>query len=223
MDPEHISNRIKTLRVSAGMSQNRLADRAGIRLQTVQRIENGDLVPREDTLRRIAHALQVDPGMILEGDERQGRHEWQLRTNKGYLHLMNISMLGILINPVLWILLPIILWLLKKEKSRIVDETGKKILDFQITLIVLFFSIPILASWFLDSSLAYQVMSDSFVTLQLPFGILPTPGGLVTLLLVWNFAMIAWNAWRIQYNQEIQYFPVFPFYHYLDKLRIRMS
>ena len=210
------------MRVSAGMSQNRLADRAGIRLQTVQRIENGEMLPREDTLRRIAHALQVDLAMILEGDERQGRHERQLRTNKGYLHLMNISMLGILINPVLWILLPIILWLLKKEKSRIVDETGKKILDFQITLIVLFFSIPVLASWFRGSSLAYQVMSDSFVTLQLPYGMLPTPGGLVTLLLVWNFIMIAWNAWRIEYKQGVNYFPAIPFHHYLNKMRIRM-
>lgn len=225
MDPEHISDRIKTLRISAGMSQNQLAERAGISLRTVQRVENGETIPRGDTLRRIALALQVDLATILEAggnlndSVRQGR---QLQPDMGYLHLMNISMLGILINPLLWILLPLIFWLVKKEKSRIVDETGIKILEFQITMIVLFLSIPLLATWFWDSAVAYHIMSNTIITPRFLYGMMPNLGRLVTLLLVWNFFMIAWNAWRIQHKQGVNYFPAIPFHYYLSKMRIRI-
>lgn len=146
----------------------------------------------------------------------------QLQPDKGYLHLMNISMLGILISPPLWILLPVILWLVKKDKSRIVDATGKQILDFQFTIIVLFFGIPVLTSLFWDSGLAYQIMSNTYVTPRFLYGMLPNQGRLVTLLLIWNFAMISWNAWRIQNNLGVNYIPSIPFHHYLNKARNRM-
>lgn len=50
---------------------------------------------------------------------------------------MNLSSLGFLFFPLLGILIPMILWISKKDKVKNVNETGKAILNFQITWIML--------------------------------------------------------------------------------------
>jgi HTH-type transcriptional regulator/antitoxin HipB len=58
--------RVRDLRKAAGMTQAQLAQRAGIRRATVNRIEN-DRVTAIDlkVLEKIADALEVEPGSIV--------------------------------------------------------------------------------------------------------------------------------------------------------------
>lgn len=228
MDTEPISHRVKTLRQSAGMSQNQLAEMAGVNLRTIQRIENGDSVPRGDTLRRIAQALQVDLESFTETEDQAGQKPLP---DKGYLHLLNASMLSILISPVLWMILPLVLWITGKGKSSVVNEAGKKILNFQFTMIVLYLTlfliIPRLAHIFFDSAIAYHIMAETFITPHflygIVYGVLPSWGLLLTLLFVWPSVVVAWNAWRIEYNKELCYVPYIPFHQYLYRPGSRTS
>jgi transcriptional regulator with XRE-family HTH domain len=51
--------RIVTIRKSKGFSQEVLAEQSGVSLRTIQRVEQGDTVPRGHTLLALAAALQV--------------------------------------------------------------------------------------------------------------------------------------------------------------------
>jgi DNA-binding XRE family transcriptional regulator len=60
-----LGERIKRLRVQAGLSQEQLAKRSGINRVTLARIELGEHSPRMDTLRAIARGLGCDVKELL--------------------------------------------------------------------------------------------------------------------------------------------------------------
>ena len=57
--------KIKELRESKGLSQEELCENSGISLRTIQRIENGESVPRGSTLKTIASSLNVSPDFLI--------------------------------------------------------------------------------------------------------------------------------------------------------------
>lgn len=67
----NLSDRLETARRRKLLTQAELAQRAGVSLITITRIENqkGAGNPRPDTVRRLAKALEVDPAWLLFGDE----------------------------------------------------------------------------------------------------------------------------------------------------------
>jgi transcriptional regulator with XRE-family HTH domain len=65
------ANRLRAVRVAAGVSQRRLAAEAGIARLTIQRTERGETQPTPATLAVLAAALGVEP-MALVNDPPQG-------------------------------------------------------------------------------------------------------------------------------------------------------
>jgi transcriptional regulator with XRE-family HTH domain len=63
----HVGNRLKELRIRRAMTQNELAEAAGIDKNTVNRIERNHTEPRPPTLRKLADALRVDPAELIGG------------------------------------------------------------------------------------------------------------------------------------------------------------
>ncbi|MFJ6073725.1 helix-turn-helix domain-containing protein [Streptomyces sp. NPDC093065] len=61
-----IGNRIRDARLHANLTQEAVALRAGIRIATYSRIENGHASPVLDTLIRIADALDVPLRDLVE-------------------------------------------------------------------------------------------------------------------------------------------------------------
>ena len=59
--------RVRWLRVHKQLSQDELAQRAGIDRKTVNRIENGHFSPSLDTLFRLCKALKVKPADFVGG------------------------------------------------------------------------------------------------------------------------------------------------------------
>lgn len=55
-----IAQRLVQLREAAGLSQQDLATRSGVSIQTISRYERGIAEPRRKTLTRLASALGVD-------------------------------------------------------------------------------------------------------------------------------------------------------------------
>ena len=63
---EMVAERIATKRKKAGLSQDALAELAGIDRKTVNRIENGHFSPSMETFFRIAHALRANAKDFLK-------------------------------------------------------------------------------------------------------------------------------------------------------------
>jgi transcriptional regulator with XRE-family HTH domain len=97
------SHRVKETRERRGLSQQELADRTGIHVQQVYRIENAKSVPTADTLARLARELDVsadyllgltdDPeGHITEADlspiERKLLRAWRQEDTREILRLL---------------------------------------------------------------------------------------------------------------------------------------
>jgi transcriptional regulator with XRE-family HTH domain len=128
--------KIKELRTRKAFSQEELAQQAGISLRTIQRIENDETKPRGDTLIRLAAALNTTPDELAEKPEPG---------DKKYIALLNLSALTFIAFPLLGILIPLIIWVLNKSKVKHIDETGKKLLNFQISWCIAFLLIIVLA------------------------------------------------------------------------------
>ena len=64
-----VGQRIREIRKSRNLTQRELADRVGINFTYLSRVENDRLddeqTPREETLQRIAKALEADPDELL--------------------------------------------------------------------------------------------------------------------------------------------------------------
>ncbi|MEE4255869.1 MAG: helix-turn-helix domain-containing protein [Bacteroidales bacterium] len=128
---EKLSQRIKDLRLSKGMSQESLAEESGLSLRTIQRIENNETVPRGDTLKRLAITLNTTPDELID---------WKVQEDRAYLTMMNLSSLAFLFFPVLGIVVPLAMWIVQKDKIKDVDQLGKSILNFQITWVLVLFA-----------------------------------------------------------------------------------
>jgi transcriptional regulator with XRE-family HTH domain len=66
LSPERFAVRLKTLRESKGLTQEQLAKRAGISRAYLARLETGRHDPHLSRLRKLAKALGVKVGRLLE-------------------------------------------------------------------------------------------------------------------------------------------------------------
>jgi transcriptional regulator with XRE-family HTH domain len=61
-----LGHRVRDLRNARHLSQIELAARAGVARNTLNRIENGHLMPTAPVIGRLAEALDVDPGELFK-------------------------------------------------------------------------------------------------------------------------------------------------------------
>ena len=59
-----ISSSIKDLRISKNLTQEELSEKSDLSLRTIQRLENGESIPRGDTLKRITDALGLPNNLV---------------------------------------------------------------------------------------------------------------------------------------------------------------
>ncbi len=70
-DRPSIGQRVRKERERRVWSQSDLARESGVQKTTISRIENGHHEPRQDTVRRLAGALGVEPRWLLSGVGRK--------------------------------------------------------------------------------------------------------------------------------------------------------
>jgi transcriptional regulator with XRE-family HTH domain len=63
----YIGDRLKDVRIERALTQQELADKAGIGKNTVNRIELNLAEPHMSTVRKLAQALDVDPARLTKG------------------------------------------------------------------------------------------------------------------------------------------------------------
>lgn len=188
-----LSNRIKELRTQLGYSQAELADNARLSLRTVQRIESGEVKPRGYTLQSVAAALKISADELTE---------WEQKSDKLFLVILNLSALSFLMFPLLGVFVPLILWTMKKNEVKNARDMGKLILNFQITWCIVFCLVYLS---FIIVELNNIKLGPGF-TFNFTFYI-----RLFVALYILNLLSIIINAVRVQYEKPVKYFLVIPF------------
>ena len=185
MTKNHLSIKLKALRHQKGMSQEVLADTSGLSLRTIQRIENGDTNPTGESLKRLANALNVNPDELID---------WAIKEDNSYLVYLNLSALTFLFFPLLGIIVPFMLWTLKKDKIKSINTLGRDLINFEITWTMLLFFIPF--SLFLLSKIR---LLDNFS--------LSTLFATTVIMYVINLLFVLLNTFRISNKKDAKYFP----------------
>jgi len=66
----YIGDRLRDLRKRALLTQQELADKSGVGVTTIIRIENNQVEPQGRTIRKLAEALSVEPHeLVREADD----------------------------------------------------------------------------------------------------------------------------------------------------------
>ncbi|WP_347050660.1 helix-turn-helix domain-containing protein [Flavobacterium olei] len=120
-----MKNKVKLLREEKNMTQNELAEKSGLSLRTIQRIEAGNIL-KGHTLKTIAKTLETDSENLIFTNENP-----EIERAK----LINLSALSGLIVPFGSIILPLLLTY--KTKDHLNKEIGKQIVSVQIILSLL--------------------------------------------------------------------------------------
>lgn len=68
---------VRAARLNRGLSRRELAERAGISVPYVTKIENGDRRPQAPVISRLADALEVSPAMLLQTPEMEESRVWR--------------------------------------------------------------------------------------------------------------------------------------------------
>ena len=65
----YIGDRLRQTRKRALMTQEQLAERSGVGIATIVRIERNQVEPRGSTVRKLAEALEVPPYELVKPEE----------------------------------------------------------------------------------------------------------------------------------------------------------
>ena len=145
-----MKSKIQQLREQNNLTQSELAEKTGLSLRTIQRIEAGN-TPKGFTLQALANVFETTPDKLQETEES---------SNVDRAKLINFSSLCGILIPYGGVLVP--LFLTFKTKDTINKELGKSIVSVQIILAV-GLSLALIASPFLQKGL----------TLSFPIFLLP--------------------------------------------------
>ncbi|WP_308994015.1 helix-turn-helix domain-containing protein [Mariniflexile litorale] len=194
MKNKNLAKKVKELRRRKGFSQEELTENSGLSLRTIQRIENGETEPTGETLKRISNALNVSPEELID---------WTIVEDNGFLKAMNLSALTFILFPLLGILVPLIMWISKKDKLKNINIIGKNILNFQITWTIILFV------GFIINSIILAKDFDSKEVLLVNSIISSQKRILIFFLIMYgiNAVLIIVNTFRIQKNKEVFYQP----------------
>jgi len=200
MNNQNLAIKIKDLRNRKGLSQEQLAEESKLSLRTVQRIENGESVPRGDTLVRLSQALDVTPDDLLE---------WEIIVDNTYVQLLNLSSISFIIQPLLGIIIPLVMWIMKRGKVKFVDDAGKKIINFQITWTLTLYLMHIIGMIIFGdgTSVNFNINIIDFIYSIIYFKI---PYAIFILLYLFNILSILINIRKSQKGLKNRYVPAIP-------------
>jgi len=122
MNQPDLGFKVSELRQQKGLTQERLAELCEVSPRTIQRIESGEVDPRAYTLQCLGTVLEFD-----FGEENTGNENLWLTI----LHLSSIFVI---------IIIPLLLWSWKKNQSYKIDQQGRLVLNFQITMTLALFA-----------------------------------------------------------------------------------
>jgi len=148
MSKSNTGARLAEQRRLKGWTQEELAEKAGVTTLAIQRIENGSVNPQAYTLKLLAKSLDIDfrdlvdepagqpeeQPLRLPSAETDERISIQTFAESRFLVLMHLLPLSMVIIPAGNILLPLLVWVMKKDAYEEYDIHGRAVLNFQLTM-----------------------------------------------------------------------------------------
>jgi len=122
MNQPDLGLKITELRQQKGLTQEKLAEYCEVSTRTIQRIESGEVEPRSFTRNSLSNILEFDFGKENTNNENL------------WLALLHIS------SVVCIVFIPLLLWSWKKDQSYKIDQQGRDVLNFQITITLVLFA-----------------------------------------------------------------------------------
>lgn len=123
MNQPDLGLKIIELRQQKGLTQEKLAEYCEVSTRTIQRIENGEVEPRSFTRNSLSNILEFDLGK----ENTNNQSLWL-----ALLHLSSVFCI---------VFVPLVLWSWKKDQSYKIDQQGRDVLNFQITIMLVLFTI----------------------------------------------------------------------------------
>ena len=133
-------HKIQSLREKQHLTQEELAEKSGLSVRTIQRIEAGAKL-KGHTLKSIASALGLKPSELIANANQEQT------LNLPLIKLINVSSLLFFI-PLGNILAPLLIMYLKKENNFIAKQIVSVQIMWTIVSVVLFFITPFVQKWF---------------------------------------------------------------------------
>jgi len=133
MESQSIAKNLIYQRKLKGYSQEELSSRTQVTVRTIQRIEKSEVTPHLQTVKLLATALEieVDQLLVLEDPKEEN-------LQKKWLLLLHATPILGLVIPFCNVLFPLFLWIHKREDNKIYHKHGRAIVNFQITMTILF-------------------------------------------------------------------------------------
>ena len=122
MNQPGLGLKVSELRQRKGMTQEQLSESCEVSSRTIQRIENGEVDPRTHTIQCLSEALDFDFG------------EQNTSNEIFWLSILHLS--SMICIPII----PLLLWSWKKNQSYEIDQHGRVVLNFQITMALSLFA-----------------------------------------------------------------------------------
>ncbi len=125
MQQPELGSKIAQLRKEKGYTQEDLAAKCNMNVRSIQRIEKGEVEPRPYTLKILSDILEYQFLVRDQNDER---------TKNIWLAFMHISSFMPLV------IVPLIIWILKRDEFPEIEQQGKDVINFQISMCIYLFA-----------------------------------------------------------------------------------
>ena len=122
-----LGSKLRDSRKKLGLSQEALAEKANVSLSTIQRIEKGNVKPRAFTLNILAETLELDVSELLSDLIEKETPKISFIA----LKRMNLYTLLLVFIPFINLVIPFIVWKIKKAIPP-KDSIAGKMLSFQL-------------------------------------------------------------------------------------------
>jgi len=194
MNQPDLGIKVSELRQQKGLTQEQLAEVCEVSARTIQRIESGEVDPRAYTLQCLSKALVFDFGAESNANDNL----WL-----AILHLS--SMLCIVV-------IPLLLWSWKKNQSYKINQQGRQVLNFQISMTLSLFAavavlliVPMALVFMEEAAIASLEQSPIFIALLI---CLPAPLILIGIFCTYQGVV---NAMRALADRPVHYPLSIPF------------
>lgn len=130
--------KIAEARKNKGLTQEEVADRANVTVRTIQRIESGETIPRNFTLKAIAQVLGIPFEELVAKENNSSVISNEPGTEEAvhFLKLLNLSCFAYILVPYIHFLIPMSILRRRKEQNTKALFIGRKIIRVQITWVV---------------------------------------------------------------------------------------
>ncbi len=135
MEKESIAKNLVYQRKKNGLTQEQLSDRSGVAIRTIQRIESAKVAPHLQTLSLLANSLGLNVqelSLIQVAEEKKNNNVTDIKWLT-LLHLLPI--IGFII-PFANLIIPLILWIYKREGNIQLEEQGRAVINFHATVVI---------------------------------------------------------------------------------------